>query len=99
MWVGGSGATEYLPVFGSKPTSYQSSQSKIMFENFSSTMLQERVIQHVKLDLDKLLNTGDLLVSRRWTGYTATMMLLSGSFATNVAMVVKKKNEIYIIES
>ena len=57
------------------------------------------MIQHVKLDLDKMLNTGDLLVSRRWTGYTATMMLLSGSFATNVAMVVKKKNEIYVIES
>lgn len=53
----------------------------------------------MRIDWDSLVDTGDLLVSRRWTGYSATLMLLGGTFASHVAMIVKEGGHIYVIES
>lgn len=39
-----------------------------------------------------LMETGDILVGRRFTGLTAQQMLFSGSYASHVAMVVREKN-------
>ena len=47
----------------------------MMFQEFSFNPLEERVIQNVNLDL-KMLKTGDILVTRRWTGFPAQMMLI-----------------------
>lgn len=76
LWVGGSGHSKYVPILGSRPTDYQNSQNRLMFETFTQKPLRERVIQKVKVDGIK---TGDVLISRRWTGYAAEIMLLSGS--------------------
>jgi len=57
------------------------------------------VIKKLKLNWDGLAGTGDLLVSRRWTGYSTTKMLLEGSFASHVSMIVKEEHNIFVIES
>ena len=70
-----------------------------MFESFSDTQLQKRVIKNVRINWEDLAGTGDILVSRRWTGYSTTMMLLEGSFASHVSVIVKDEYNIYVIES
>jgi len=92
LWVGGSGHSQYVPILGNKPTGYQNTNNRIMFQQFTGDWLQERVIKKVPIvrDYSDLMGTGDVLVSRRWTGYAAEMMLLSGSHASNVAIVVER---------
>jgi len=70
-----------------------------MFESFTDTPLEERIIKNVRINWEEMANTGDLLVSRRWTGYSSLMMLTSGSFASHVAMIVKDEYNIYVVES
>lgn len=48
---------------------------------------------------EALIDTGDLLVTRRWTGRPTVGMLVSGSLATNVAMVIKTNEGAWVIES
>ena len=45
------------------------------------------------------METGDLLVSRRWTGFPTLMMMLSGGFAAQVSMIKKENGKVYVIES
>lgn len=35
LWIGGSGHSNYVPIFGTKPTNYQNSQNRLMFENYT----------------------------------------------------------------
>ena len=44
MWVGGSGASKYLPLFGFKPTNYQEMANSAFIENFSGHNLEQRII-------------------------------------------------------
>jgi hypothetical protein len=50
-------------------------------------MVNHRVIDHVDLDY-RILDTADLLIARRFIGTDSINMILSGSFASHVAVVV-----------
>jgi hypothetical protein len=60
-----------------------------MFAEFADFILQERIIQHVRVNWWDM-KTGDLLVTRRWTGRPTVGMLQSGSLATHIAIVAVK---------
>jgi hypothetical protein len=39
------------------------------------------------------------MVTRRWTGFQTELMLLAGSQASGVAMVLESDGELYVMES
>jgi len=59
------------------------------------------VIQKVPLirDYPEMFGTGDVLMSRRWTGYSAELMLLSGSHASNAAIIVERAGKLFVVDS
>jgi hypothetical protein len=59
----------------------------LFFQEATGLKLSHRVIDQVDLDL-RLLDTGDVLVARRFTGRDTLMMVLSGSLASHIAVVV-----------
>jgi hypothetical protein len=71
LWLGGSGYTSnHIPVFGSRPTDYQLEGNSNFLRSFAGMWLDERIIDQVFFDYD-LIQTGDILVARRFTGLTA----------------------------
>merc|ERR1740139_28225 len=50
LWMGGSGTSKYLPVFGSQPTNYQQEGNSQFFEDWAGWWLNERVIDYVPVD-------------------------------------------------
>jgi len=40
LWVGGSGHSNYIPILGNKPTSYQNTNNRRMFEQFTNSPLE-----------------------------------------------------------
>ena len=50
MWIGGTGTSKYLPMFGDKPTAYQKEQNSQFVEQFGGIKLKERVINIVEVD-------------------------------------------------
>mmetsp|Transcript_47796 Transcript_47796/g.63141 ORF Transcript_47796/g.63141 Transcript_47796/m.63141 type:complete len:470 (+) Transcript_47796:161-1570(+) len=86
MWVGGNGASKYLPTFGDKPTNYQKEMNAKFLKQFTGIGLQERIINIVDID-QGLLKTGDILIGRRFTGDATQWMLLEGGYANHAAMI------------
>jgi hypothetical protein len=80
------------------PTTYQTEGNTNFMESFAGRRMRERVIQEVNVDYN-LMNTGDLLVSRRWTGFPTITMILSSGFASQVAMIKKENGQVYVIEA
>ena len=71
LWLGGSGYTSnHIPIFGSRPTDYQYDGNSDFLTSFTGMWLQERIIDQVFFDYN-LMETGDILVGRRFTGLTA----------------------------
>jgi hypothetical protein len=93
LWVGGSGITAYIDT---KPTDYQMRNNRMMFAQFTNEYVEERVIQRIKQD--QQFKTGDVFVTRRWTGYATDMMLLSGSQASGVAIIIVNAGKVYVAE-
>lgn len=91
LWTGGEGTSPHLPVFGTMPTTYQVDGNTEFLKSFSGRSMKERIIQEVHIDYD-MMETGDILVSRRWTGFPTAMMILSGGFASQVAMIKRDAN-------
>lgn len=99
LWTGGEGVSPHVPVFGTMPTSYQVEGNQFFLQSFSGQEIQERVITEVVIDFS-IMQTGDLLVARRWTGFPTEIMILSGGFASHVAMIVKgSSGDIWVIEA
>lgn len=67
MWLGGNGTEKYIPVFGAKPMTYQLEMNKEALQTFTGQVLEDRIINMVNIDWDQI-QTGDVLVSRRFTG-------------------------------
>lgn len=88
MWIGGNGTSKYLPAFGDKPTTYQKTANSDFIQQFGGLRLKERIINYVEID-QSLMQTGDILVGRRFSGNAAEWMILSGGFANHVAMIVE----------
>jgi hypothetical protein len=60
--------------------------------------MQQRIINKVYLD-EEVYHTGDLLVARRFAGWSTLFMLLTGGMATHVAMVVDEgEGDKYVYE-
>jgi len=59
--------------------------------SFAGFPYEERIIDQVFFDYD-LMETGDILIARRFTGLTSQQMLFSGSSASHAAMVVRDPN-------
>jgi len=99
LWLGGSGYTSnHIPVFGSRPTDYQQEGNSQFLQSFAGLFLDERIIDQVFFDYD-LIQTGDILVARRFTGLTAQQMLFSGSYASHVALVIRDEyGQKFVIE-
>lgn len=67
-------------------------------ESFANVDFEERIIQEVHVD-KKLFKTGDLLISRRWTGFPTEIMILSGGFASQVSMLKVENGNVFVIEA
>ena len=50
MWIGGTGTSKYIPMFGDKPTTYQKEMNSVFVEQFGGIKLKERVINIVEVD-------------------------------------------------
>lgn len=68
-------------------------------ESMTNEYIEERVITKIELPED-IYKTGDLLISRRWTGHTTEMMLLAGGFASHAAIIVRHpdSNDVFVAE-
>ena len=87
MWLGGSSTSKYLPALGSKPTVYQKETNSRFLEQFGGVELNERIINNVEVD-QNLMKTGDILIGRRISGDSASMMLLEGGVANHAGIIV-----------
>ena len=87
MWIGGSGTSKYIPFFGYKPSNYQADANSEFVENFTGQSLEKRIINKVDIDLS-VFKTGDILVARRFVGWSSLFMILQGGLANHVAIVV-----------
>ena len=96
MWLGGNGTEKYIPVFGAKPMDYQIEMNKEAMQTFTGRALEDRIINNVNIDWDQI-QTGDILVSRRFTGQATLNMLLSGSEATGVSIVHKDERGVITV--
>ena len=56
--------------------------------------LEERIINIVEYDFEEM-QTGDILIGRRFSGDSAEWMLLSGGHANHAAMVIESNNSMY----
>lgn len=70
-----------------------------LLESVSGRSFEERVIDRVNLHT-KEMKTGDIIITRRFTGHTTEMMLLSGGLASHAAMILKDTNStaVYVID-
>jgi len=70
-----------------------------LIEQFGGMELKERVINIVNVDQSKM-QTGDILIGRRYTGSDAEWMILSGGYASHAAMIVADKDSLvrYVVE-
>jgi hypothetical protein len=69
-----------------------------MFAEFTDFILQERIIQNVRVNWWEM-KTGDLLVTRRWTGRSTAGMIQSGSLATHIALVAVMNGQSWVLEA
>lgn len=97
MWLGGSNTSKYLPALGSKPTIYQKETNSRFLEQFGGVWLEERVINNVDVD-SEIMKTGDILIGRRISGDSASMMILQGGVANHAAMIVDYDGIKYVID-
>jgi hypothetical protein len=88
LWIGGSGTSKYLPVFGSQPTNYQQQGNSQFFQDWTGWRLDERVIDWVPVDYG-LMQTGDVLIGRRFVGLDTQLLMLSGGMATHTSIIIR----------
>lgn len=99
LWIGGAGSSKYLPIFGMRPTDYQIDGNRRLIESVSGIIFEERVINRVNLHTSEM-RSGDILISRKYSGHTTDMMLLSGGLASHAAMVLKDSSSsaVFVID-
>ena len=67
-------------------------------DSFTAMRLEERIIDEVLIDKENL-KTGDILIGRKFVGYSTWQMVLSGGYASVTAMIVREGRELNVIES
>mgnify|MGYP003695155759 CR=1 FL=1 len=67
-------------------------------DSFTGMRLEERIIDEVLIDKENL-QTGDILIGRKFVGYSTEQMVLSGGYASQVAMIVRDGSELIVLEA
>jgi hypothetical protein len=91
LFTGGIGFSKYIPWFGTKLPEYMISSNADFISKFMGKPLEQRVITEVNID-PKLIQDGDLFITRRLDGMDPFYMVSSGSQAAHAAVAMRDKN-------
>jgi len=99
MVLGGLGTNPYIPIFGSKPMSYQVKNSIQFIKEATGYEWKQRPVDEV-VELDEsLIKSGDYFAVMRFDAVDAMIQWGTGSHAGHNCMALWVGDQLYIVES
>ena len=99
MFFGGEGGSKYVPMVGTTVPKYQREASKDFLRSYMRLNLERRVITEVKINPVNI-QSGDVLLIRRFDGVQPFFMALSGSNVGHAAVAMRDSNNtLWVMET